>query len=210
MCSLQNYLVHIISYHIVNILLLVNVITELGVGKGDGAILTVSLNLKLIKLSWWSSFKLGICDISPSYGNSLIASKSHTVNKLSDIVAKYLISGENLTFDISDYNSKVNISYIPISSTWSNPATLYLLYLTDHIINWFLWHPMIYSSNPIKKIYTIIRKECIFNWISSILIVWSLIWLKLRLVCYYFSFTKYDKYTIFWWCHCHNIRHKLS
>ena len=50
-CNLQNYLVHIISYHIVNILLLVKVITELGVGNGDGAILTVSLNLKLIKLS---------------------------------------------------------------------------------------------------------------------------------------------------------------
>ena len=97
--------------------MLVKVITEFGVGKGDGAILTVSLNLKLIKLSWWSNFKLGIYDISPSCGNSLIASKSHTVNKLNDIVAKYLISGENLTFDISDCNSNVNISYIPINST---------------------------------------------------------------------------------------------
>ena len=104
------HLVQIISYHIINILYFASVITELGVGNGNGCYSYIISVLKTI-------FKLSIYDLNPSCENSFIASKSHTVNKLYDIVAKYLISGENLKLDISDYDSNVNISCIPISST---------------------------------------------------------------------------------------------
>ena len=92
MFNLQNYLVQIISYHIFDILLLVNVITELGVGHGDAA-QTESLNLKLI--SHLEDKYLGYVSILRKF--FLLVQNPVLLINFMTLFQNIFISGENLT-----------------------------------------------------------------------------------------------------------------